>query len=123
MNDPLFRNDSFNSWSGQPEGLTFQRAIRALENYGHYAEVSLIGRRLIKAIGSECRFPQQFDPFTGQPTSLGTDGFGRSESRESLRDFFEVDHRFVVLATLSALARQGQHRRGRRAGRHARPKH
>ncbi len=44
----------------------------------------------------------------GGVTSLGTDGFGRSESREALRDFFEVDHRFVVLATLSALARQGQ---------------
>ena len=36
--------------------------------------------------------------------SLGTDGFGRSETRDALRDFFEVDHRYVVLATLSALA-------------------
>jgi pyruvate dehydrogenase E1 component len=34
---------------------------------------------------------------------LGTDGFGRSESRASLRDFFEVDARFIVLATLTAL--------------------
>ena len=33
--------------------------------------------------------------------SLGTDGFGRSEDRQSLRDFFEVDARFVALATLS----------------------
>ena len=40
--------------------------------------------------------------------SLGTDGFGRSETRERLRDFFEVDARYVVVATLSALARQGQ---------------
>jgi pyruvate dehydrogenase E1 component len=40
-------------------------------------------------------------------TSLGTDGFGRSEDRESLRDFFEVDSHFIVLATLSALARDG----------------
>jgi pyruvate dehydrogenase E1 component len=37
-------------------------------------------------------------------TSLGTDGFGRSESRSSLRDFFEVDAKAIVLATLSALA-------------------
>ena len=37
--------------------------------------------------------------------SLGTDGFGRSENRASLREFFEVDHRYVVVATLSALAR------------------
>ncbi len=39
--------------------------------------------------------------------SLGTDGFGRSETREALRDHFEVDARFIVLATLSALFRQG----------------
>lgn len=37
---------------------------------------------------------------------LGTDGFGRSEGRAALRDFFEVDANFVVLATLSELARE-----------------
>jgi pyruvate dehydrogenase E1 component len=37
--------------------------------------------------------------------SLGTDGFGRSEGRASLRDFFEVDAKHIVLATLQALAR------------------
>ncbi|HLV95194.1 MAG TPA: pyruvate dehydrogenase (acetyl-transferring), homodimeric type [Candidatus Acidoferrales bacterium] len=40
--------------------------------------------------------------------SLGTDGFGRSESREALRDFFEVDWRFVTLATLDELLLAGQ---------------
>jgi pyruvate dehydrogenase E1 component len=35
--------------------------------------------------------------------SLGTDGFGRSESRQSLRDFFEVDWRFITLAALHEL--------------------
>jgi pyruvate dehydrogenase E1 component len=40
--------------------------------------------------------------------SLGTDGFGRSEDRRSLRDFFEVDARFVTLATLAELAQEGQ---------------
>ena len=39
--------------------------------------------------------------------TLGTDGFGRSESRESLRDFFEVDSRFIVIATLHELAQDG----------------
>ena len=37
--------------------------------------------------------------------ALGTDGFGRSEGRAELRDFFEVDARFITLATLRALAR------------------
>ena len=40
--------------------------------------------------------------------SLGTDGFGRSEDRTSLRQHFEVDARFVVLATLAELAHAGQ---------------
>jgi len=41
-------------------------------------------------------------------TALGTDGFGRSENRAALRDFFEVDAKFIVLATLSALANDKQ---------------
>jgi len=40
-------------------------------------------------------------------TVLGTDGFGRSDNRTALRDFFEVDHRHIVLAALTALAEQG----------------
>ena len=40
--------------------------------------------------------------------SLGTDGFGRSEGRSSLRDFFEVDARFIVLSTLYELLREGK---------------
>jgi pyruvate dehydrogenase E1 component len=40
--------------------------------------------------------------------SLGTDGFGRSESRKALRDFFEVDARHIVLATLYALMKDGK---------------
>jgi pyruvate dehydrogenase E1 component len=39
---------------------------------------------------------------------LGTDGFGRSEARADLRNHFEVDARFVVVATLNALAQDGQ---------------
>jgi pyruvate dehydrogenase E1 component len=40
--------------------------------------------------------------------SLGTDGFGRSEDRRSLREFFEVDSRFITVATLAELAKEGQ---------------
>ena len=43
----------------------------------------------------------------GRLVSLGTDGFGRSENRASLRDFFEVDARFIALAALDELARRG----------------
>ena len=35
--------------------------------------------------------------------SLGTDGFGRSAGRKELRDFFEVDWRYITLAVLASL--------------------
>jgi pyruvate dehydrogenase E1 component len=39
--------------------------------------------------------------------SLGTDGFGRSEARKELREFFEVEARYIALATLAELAQNG----------------
>ena len=51
----------------------------------------------------------QIAPYVpGAFTSLGTDGFGRSESRESLRTFFEVDAAHVVLTVLTSLVKEGQ---------------
>ena len=53
--------------------------------------------------------PGAIDRWLPRPlATLGTDGFGRSESRAALRDFFEVDARYVVVATLGALAREGK---------------
>ncbi|MEK9770884.1 MAG: pyruvate dehydrogenase (acetyl-transferring), homodimeric type [Nitrosomonadales bacterium] len=39
--------------------------------------------------------------------ALGTDGFGRSDSREALRSFFEVDRHYIVLSAVKALIEQG----------------
>jgi pyruvate dehydrogenase E1 component len=44
----------------------------------------------------------------GTFTTLGTDGFGRSDSRKNLRRFFEIDAGHVVTAVLSALVREGK---------------
>src|SRR5204863_1783929 len=53
--------------------------------------------------------PDSIDRWLPRPLlALGTDGFGRSESRASLREFFEVDYRYVIVATLAALARDGK---------------
>ena len=53
--------------------------------------------------------PDAIDRWLPRPLiALGTDGFGRSENREALRDFFEVDHRYIIVATLAALARDGK---------------
>jgi pyruvate dehydrogenase E1 component len=53
--------------------------------------------------------PDSIDKWLPRPlNALGTDGFGRSENRAGLREFFEVDYRYVILATLAALARDGK---------------
>lgn len=54
-------------------------------------------------------FADQIRPWVNAPYSvLGTDGFGRSDSRQKLRHFFEVDRYFVVLAALNALRKEGK---------------
>jgi pyruvate dehydrogenase E1 component len=53
-------------------------------------------------------WPQLVAPYLEAPfTALGTDGFGRSDTRAALRRFFEVDRDHVVLAALTALRAQG----------------
>jgi pyruvate dehydrogenase E1 component len=53
--------------------------------------------------------PDSIDRWLPKPLqALGTDGFGRSDSRAALRNFFEVDARFIVLATLYALMKDRQ---------------
>ncbi|MGK2929099.1 MAG: pyruvate dehydrogenase (acetyl-transferring), homodimeric type [Acidimicrobiales bacterium] len=55
-----------------------------------------------------CAVPDQVSRWVGRPyTSLGTDGFGRSDTREALRSFFEIDAGHVVVATLASLADAG----------------
>jgi pyruvate dehydrogenase E1 component len=54
-------------------------------------------------------YAEQIRPWVKAPyTVLGTDGFGRSDTREKLRSFFEVDRYHVVIATLHTLAENGQ---------------
>ena len=49
----------------------------------------------------------QIRPFTNKSFySLGTDGYGRSDTRKNLRKFFEVDKEHIVAYTLSALAKE-----------------
>src|SRR5690606_19750665 len=56
-------------------------------------------------------FGEQIRPFVPKGRNLrvlGTDGFGRSDFRSKLREHFEVDRHFVVLAALRSLADEGQ---------------
>ena len=52
-------------------------------------------------------YAEQIRKYVGRGyTVLGTDGFGRSDTREKLRQFFEVDRYHIAVAALSALAKE-----------------
>jgi pyruvate dehydrogenase E1 component len=54
-------------------------------------------------------WPQLIAEYVDAPyITLGTDGFGRSDTRQQLRRFFEVDRFAVVMAALYGLVRQGR---------------
>ncbi len=53
-------------------------------------------------------YPEQIRRLIPNPlTILGTDGYGRSDSREKLRDFFEIDRRWITLSALRGLVKDG----------------
>jgi pyruvate dehydrogenase E1 component len=75
-----------------------------------YVESCLADRQgpVIAATDYVRTFADQIRPFVPRRYSvLGTDGFGRSDYRRTLRSFFEVDRHFVALAALRALAQDG----------------
>jgi pyruvate dehydrogenase E1 component len=67
------------------------------------------GAPIIAASDYVCAYPQLIAAYVEGPlTALGTDGFGRSDTRAALRAFFEVDRHHIVIAALAALARRGE---------------
>ncbi|MCD4486843.1 pyruvate dehydrogenase (acetyl-transferring), homodimeric type [Chromobacterium vaccinii] len=81
------------------------------EAQSSYVEQQLAGRNgpVIAATDYIRNYADQIRAYVpGRYVVLGTDGFGRSDSRANLRSFFEVDRYHVALAALSALARDGK---------------
>ena len=76
INDPMFENTEGNSWAGNPQGLTFQRSIYALERYGYFAQITHIGRCLAEAVGKYLKFSQGYDPLTKEAKGSGLDDYG-----------------------------------------------
>jgi pyruvate dehydrogenase E1 component len=75
-----------------------------------YVETCLAGRGgpVVAATDNVRLFADQIRPFVpGRYRVLGTDGFGRSDYRRKLRHFFEVDRRWVALAALESLVKEG----------------
>ena len=84
--------------------------MSGLDNYNHsYLQSQLEGDLPVIAVTDYVRgLPDMVAPYLDCPfVSLGTDGFGRSDRREILREFFEVDHKSIVLAATEILAREG----------------
>mgnify|MGYP006277993643 FL=1 len=76
-----------------------------------FVEQCLAGTRgpVIAASDYMRLFAEQIRPYVKQPyTVLGTDGFGRSDTRANLRSFFEVDRYHVTVAALYSLAQAGE---------------
>ncbi|MBW2275723.1 MAG: pyruvate dehydrogenase (acetyl-transferring), homodimeric type, partial [Deltaproteobacteria bacterium] len=81
-----------------------------------FVERSLARRRgpVVAATDYMRSYADQIRPFVVAGYSvLGTDGYGRSDTRQKLRQFFEVDRGYVCLAALEALVRQGDIDRSR----------
>jgi pyruvate dehydrogenase E1 component len=74
-----------------------------------HVETLLSGTLPVVAASDYVRaYPQLIAPFVaGRFLALGTDGFGRSDTRAALRRFFEVDRQHIALAALQALAEDG----------------
>lgn len=67
------------------------------------------GSPVIAATDYMRAYMHQLSPYIKQPyLVLGTDGFGRSDTRAKLREFFEVDYRYITVAALKSLADSGQ---------------
>jgi pyruvate dehydrogenase E1 component len=95
------------------EGLSAERWSRLhpdQEARLSYVETQLEGHQgpVVAATDYLKTYADQIRAFVQRPyVVLGTDGFGRSDTREQLRRFFEVDRGHVVVAALGALAREG----------------
>jgi pyruvate dehydrogenase E1 component len=105
---------------GAPSFTELAREGRAAERYnllhpGEAPRVPYVTRRLLNSEGPVVAstdyvraLPEQIRAFVPRRfVVLGTDGYGRSDTREALRHFFEIDRRWVALAALKALADEG----------------
>ncbi len=84
--------------AGEPRKKTYIEEVLA-EREGPFVAAT----DYMKTVADQIR---QWVP--GPYTALGTDGFGRSDSRAELRRFFEVDRHYVVVAALKALSDEGK---------------
>ena len=99
---------SFNELAREGSAITRENLLNPeAKSKQSYVEKCLADRQgpVIASTDHIKAYPEQIRAYVQNPyTVLGTDGFGRSDSRENLRRFFEIDRFYVVVATLKALA-------------------
>jgi pyruvate dehydrogenase E1 component len=105
----IFSVTSFSELAKEAAATERQRRLGATPAPSH-VEALLPGAAPVLAATDYVRaYPNLIAPYVGARfTTLGTDGFGRSDTRARLREFFEVDRHSVVLASLELLVRERQ---------------
>jgi pyruvate dehydrogenase E1 component len=96
----------------QRDGIAVERAARLSTNETKPSHVAqCLGRHRVPVIAATDyvrAVPELIRAFVPQRyVTLGTDGFGRSDTRKALREFFEVDRHSIVIAALRALLDEG----------------
>ena len=107
-NDPCFTNINFNNWGGQPQGLTYQRAIQALEQYGHVSEIRMLGKKWLYLLREQKKLVQQYDPFDGTPCVTRSEGLSpageESERYEGITTLGPEGYGPTILAALEYIS-------------------
>ena len=112
MTSDIWSVTSFNEL--RRDGLSVERYNRMhpdAKAKESYVSQQLSGRKgpVIAATDYMRLYAEQIRPFIQSSfVTLVTDGYGRSDTRAKLRHFFEVDAKFIVIATLKALVDQGE---------------
>ncbi|SIS69252.1 alpha-ketoglutarate dehydrogenase [Paracoccus saliphilus] len=107
----IYSATSFTELAREAALVQRQNRLGAVKNPAKsHVETLLSGTDAVIAASDYVRaFPQQIAPYIDATmTVLGTDGFGRSANRKSLRRFFEVDRQHIALAAIESLVRQGK---------------
>jgi pyruvate dehydrogenase E1 component len=105
----IFSATSFSELARNAVEVERARRLGTAVTQQSYIERLLPGRAPVIAATDYVRsYPHLIAPYVpARFVSLGTDGFGRSDTRSALRNFFEVDRHNIVLAALEALVREG----------------
>jgi pyruvate dehydrogenase E1 component len=106
----VFSATSFSELARDAQGAEREARLNpgAPARRSHVAELLPGGAPVVAATDYVRAYPQLIAPYVeGRFVALGTDGFGRSDTRSRLRRFFEVDRQHIVVAALAALADAG----------------